>query len=259
MDLTDKLLRRIKKLLLQSEGERELGNSQAAEQFAEKAQELLTKYKLDISLLDGLPEDAANPLVYELITPITWGENLKDLRVEYTEDLGATIAEAFYCRMLAVNENNCLIIVGRKSDIEVAKIVLARVMREALSGCERELGLLVLRLSDLPGGFTSWKKSGGNEEFRFSFFCGFNRRVKERLRRKREIMENENKSTALVLKKSDKEVEDFVKTLNPNIDEPLPERAVIMETAYFRGMDYAERARLFPGELDHEKEKLLGE
>lgn len=260
MDKLQNLLKRIKKLITQAEGERDVGNIQAAESFAVKAQELLSKHKLELTDLERIEEDEKNPLTYEMITPDLWGDSEQKSRVEHTEDLAACIAKAYYCRILAVLETNNLIIVGRQADINITKAILANVMRAGIVNCELELAKATLRISEIEGAATHWGKTGGNKEFRFSFFSGFNQRINARLEKAFNIIQ-ENAAGSQALVKASKEVDEFVDKLDPVRDEPLPYRAVLMETAYYRGMDYGSSVNIFPNVFDSKGEgkKQIGD
>lgn len=257
MDKTTKLLKRIKKLITQAEGERSLGNIDAAEAFTAKAHSLLAEHKLELTDLERVKEDETNPLTYELIHPSLWGDLEQKSRVEFTEDLASTIARAYYCRMLADLESNKLIVLGRKSDVEITKLILAEVMRAALIACETELAQVTISLTEIPGAAITWGKTGGNEEFRFSFFSGFNGRIANRLRRQMEISQ-EQAGTNQALVKAGKDVDDFMMSLNP-VDAPLPERQAIMSQAYRRGVDAGNTVNLFPKVFNENQNKQLGD
>ena len=252
-----KILQKIKKLLTQSSGEKAVGNEKAADNFALKAQELLSKYKLSLSDLDYIKEEESNPLTYEILPPEAWGSRISESRVEVTEVLAATLAEAYYCKVLALEDSNGLLILGRKLDIEIAKAILSRVIRDALTLCEIELAREVFALSETPGAAKAWVDTNGNEEFRYSFFAGYNARIAYRLQRKLEIIKEQSGSGGGALVRATKDVNAFAETFNPNNNSPLRERAIILDRAFNSGLVKGDKAEIFP--LFEEKVKKLGE
>jgi hypothetical protein len=121
-----------------------------------------------------------------------------------------------------------------------------------------ELAGVTLYLSEIEGAGATWANTGGNEEFRYSFFSGFNGRISSRLARQMELSQNQaGESQALV--RASKEVDDFMMSLNPVMDEPLPERAAMMSQAFRRGDAVASTVNLFPKVFNENQNKQLGE
>lgn len=218
-----KVLDKLRKLLNQKRGEEELGNKAAAEAFALKIQELLIKHKLELSDIESKEEDETNPITYRTVSPEAWGEDHLPQRVLWTEGLASIIAAHFFCRGLALTESNSVIFVGRVSDIEIASKVFCRLMRTGLNICEAELADILLNCSEealrIATRLGAW---GKNEDFRFSFFAGFNASIALRLDKgRRALALNAGSQTALA--RIEKGVDDYVANeFNPE-DAPVDE------------------------------------
>lgn len=240
-DMLDKL----RKLLAQQRGEEALGNIGAAALFAEKIAELLIRHKLEFSDVERAEEEETNPLCYRKVYPEQWGDSLLPKRVVWTEGLADIIAKAFFCRGLALLESNCIMLVGRDSDIEIATEVFCKVMRTGLNLCEAAIAEAILNFRDELDA-KLWAFRGGNEDYRYSFFSGFNNTILQRLNAlRRDIEQATADSTALV--RCEKEVEDFVKDFIKPEESPLEEAARrIQRDAFIAGVEYGRSVDLSP-------------
>ncbi len=257
------IMEKIRKLMKTELDFRGAGNEGAADNYAAKIQELLIKYKLELSDIEIEEENETNPLKYETIKPETWGEQTRGLRVEATEDLAKVIAENFFCRLLVFFDNNALIFVGREKDIEIAVYVFAFVMRSGIVSCEIELAqTLIKNYSDTPGESpASWGEKF-NDDFRYSFFCGYNGRIAMRLREQRQRLELEAATNSAALVRIEKEVDDYLTELKPGKEERLPYREAAIRSAFEKGIVYGDEVDLTAKsalESDLKITKLIGD
>lgn len=240
-DMLDKL----RKLLAQQRGEEALGNVGAAALFAEKIAELLIKHKLEFSEVDRAEEEETDPLCYQRIYPEQWGDERLPKRVAWTEGLADIIAKHFFCRGLALLESNCIMLVGRSSDIDIATEVFCKIMRTGLNLCEAAIAEEILNFKDALDA-KLWEFRGGNEDYRYSFFAGFNNTILQRLdTNRRHIEQATSDSTALV--RCEKEVDDYVKEfIKPENVPPEEKFRRMQRDAFRRGVEYGRRVDLSP-------------
>lgn len=243
--MSERIIEKIQKLLNQAQSEKGIGNEEAGEAFAAAAQKLLIKYKLDIEAVTGHKAKDKDPLTSSVLKPSSWGDEVQDGRVVYSEDLAKVIAENFFCRLLVDLNSNSLIFVGRKSDIEIAQYVFCAVMREGLRKCEGELSQAILASIDTGGSLdVSLLGERFNDEFRYSFFCGYNGTIAFRLYEQRRDMEAEaGDCTALV--RIEKEVETYImEEIKPQSEVHFQEREILLESAKRKGVVHGSEASL---------------
>jgi hypothetical protein len=240
-----KAIDKLRKLLAQKRGEEALGNQAAAELFAAKIQELLIKHKLEFSDIDQGEEDRTNPILYRTVEPSAWGEDHLPKRVVWTEELCNIIAGQFFCQGLAMLESNCVMFVGREQDVEIAIEVFLRVLKTGLGLCEAGIAEAILAFRDSLDA-KLWNFKGGNEDYRYSFFVGFNNAIRDRLtHERRRIEQAAGDSTALV--RADQAVKDFVKdVLRPQDEAAEQVYRRVQRDAYNAGREYGSRVELRP-------------
>lgn len=228
------ILDKLKKLLSQQEGEERLGNQAAAEAFASKVQELLIKHKLELADVMGHATPTDDPLITLHIEPEEWGGEYVRKRDSPAEGLLSVICENFFCRGLTLLESNVLMVVGRRSDADIAKEVYCRIRKVSVSICEASIAEMILKQTD---NFDArlWELTGGNERFRWSFYAGFTYSLKQRLERERDALKlNAGETAALV--RMTKDVDDFVKDEHNPADAPTEEpEHEIRRDAFIKG------------------------
>lgn len=251
----------LRKLIKTELNFREIGNTKAAETYAAKIQELLIKYKFELSEIEDYEEDKTNPLLYKVLTPEKWGEAVKPGRTETTEDLAKIIAENFFCRLLVYIDNNALIFVGREMDVKIATYVFIVVMRTGLATCEIEL----FKLSDNPIYRPGISIRDFTDDYRYSFFCGYNGAISRRLENQKTKLQLESSTGGAALVRFQKEVDDFVnKELKPESDaERFAYREAKLREAFTSGAVAGDCVPLdATGALDENqdtKQKLIGD
>lgn len=264
--MSEKIKQTIRKLLRQKEGEEKLGNQGAAESFAAKVQELLFKYKIELADVEGIEDEANNPIIVDTVLPTEWGEEWLPKRVATTEGLAHIIAKHFFCRGLAMLDNNCVLFVGRQSDTVIAKAVFCRVMRTGLNICETEIAQAILSFTDQLDRDNPhyqdygeayrqrlerdlWAFRGGNESYRYSFFAGFNQSIESRLEanKSRLLEDHTSGTTALVLKRAEKDVDDFLRDRVKPTNDPIEDAGHrLRQDAFFTGSRYGRDVDISP-------------
>jgi hypothetical protein len=228
---SDKIMERLRKLMAQEEGERALGNLEAAALFAEKIQEQLTRHKLSLTDVESYEQDRDNPFAHVLVSPPQWGERWKPRRISRIENLADTIARAHFCRLMMIPNKNCVIFVGRKTDADIAAYVWRRLARTAWDLCEREREAAKKKAQRSPG--ARW---AGNKEFRYNFYWGFTLAISERYQAQKQTLEIEA-GNCQALVRAERDVELYVEKWteqNGTLDEVADQERLNRE-AWARG------------------------
>ncbi len=202
-DEIDKILTRVKKLLAKAESAKEIGSIHEAEAFAEGAAKLLSKHKLDMSMLSEHQLNAQEPIVESYINWKTHGVSHRRKRVAWIEWLAGAVARGHFCRILVVKKSSSIYMVGRKSDAEVATYVLTTLVRAAEEQAEAGYWKARYKATKETG---SWNTKG----YKSGFFYGFVNAVSERLTKLRNTQSNLSNQMALVYVKSDKEIGQYI-------------------------------------------------
>lgn len=196
----EKIIDRLQKLQAKASSAAELGNEAEALAFAEKVQELLMRHKLDMSVLSIKQQDDEEPLGE------TWVETRgKQKRSNWIVRLADAVCVAYFCRNLVGRNTDAIFIIGRKTDRQIAEFVLLRLINFIEAEGKRQHGALRYRL---------WKEGGDMSEahgFLASFRLGAVRRISQRLKDLRKAEAAQGGSMALVIVKSDVEVEALAK------------------------------------------------
>jgi len=203
MEATDKILKKAKKLYNQVQGERELGNEQAAQNMAVMLQNLLGKYRLSMSTVEQVDIDnTEDPIIrHEWFWSDHDGFDDKKKRCFWTEQLATIIAKAYGCRSFIYGKSNRIMFCGKMSAAKLCEYALVTLARAAIKESKREYTkfyqkCVKLDRKDLLLGFTK------------SWLIAFCNRIKERF--EEEFVKPDNNEFALVLRNDRKDVDDYV-------------------------------------------------
>lgn len=199
----DKILQRVKKLLNKAESCKEIGSLAEAEAFAEGAQKLLAKYKLDMFALEGIELEKKDPLGELHVDWKVNGVRHRRKRVAWIEWLAGHVARAHFCRIVVYSKSSSILLIGRKSDREVAEYVLTTLVHSAEDLAQK--GYWKVRYEAQKRG--DWNTNG----YKAAFFYGFVNGIKEKYERIKRTQEENSKAMALVYVRSDKEVALYMK------------------------------------------------
>lgn len=197
-----KALKRLQQLLEIEEKHKSYGSLAEAANAAVLIQELLTKYKLELSNVERAAEEESNPMTSATLFPSDYGFTFREskkgeegtARVQWAEMLADAVALAYFCQCLVALDSNILWLVGRSTDVDIAQGVFYRLARTALALCERDREAAKKRAQR---GNYIWI---GNDAFRRSFLFGFADAIKRRLEAKRaELDAQAGQSTALIV------------------------------------------------------------
>lgn len=244
--MREKAIEKLRKLVKAQMVEEAAGLEGAAQSYAAKIQELLIKHKLEFSDIDTPEEEEdSNPVVYVTIFPQEWGDDRLQKRVAATEELAQYVAPHYFCKALAMLESNCVLLVGRREDVDVCRGVLTRLMQTAITLCEVALSEEILALGEDELARLLWRMSNNNAKFRRSYLHGFNYRIKERLDKERKRIETELDCTALIRMTDavDRFVDDVIKPVNVSAEDA--DKSIDMR-AYGKGFRQAESVTIRP-------------
>lgn len=191
------MLRRVRLLLNQAENA--AATPEEAEAFSRKAEHLITKYALDIALLEE-EEGHGAPTMRRLPAPAPYPKPKATLI--------NGIAKAFNCKAVWDSREAVVEVIGYENDLEMVALLYGSLSLQATSAMLHQ--------------------SRSDRAFRTSFWYGFVNRVAERLREtyakaEREVAEerasSEGKSqisTSLVLRERKKEVDEAFRERHPS-------------------------------------------
>jgi hypothetical protein len=202
MSPTEKIIDKLKKLHNMAEGAAAVGNEAEAQAFAEAFQRMLNQHKLSMSDIDWNNLAKEEPVAEHHIDFTKYPDfETKRSTIQWESILAAIIAEAHYCQIIRYIGTNRFLLVGRKSDAEVAEYTIMTLLRAADKIAVREYGAYY-RKCQAAGDVT---RARG---FKDAFLLGFINRIKERY----DLARNgDGTSTALVrIAREKKAVEDFM-------------------------------------------------
>ena len=245
----DKIKNRIRKLQIQSEGEGQIGNSEAAEAFASKAHELLLKYHLsqsDIQMGESVGEQEG--IVKAMIDLDHFGIKRLRQRSLWQEELGSLIARSHMCRNLIFERSNDVMFVGTESCVSTAIHIFGTLIPlvEKMSKQEYERFYTALERQCKKDGMWEFRSTYTAEAkgFRSSWLAAFTIRLRERFaENKRKIAESD--STALVvIDRSMERVNEFLKGNTRKVTSQVRRRFSGNEFGRHLGRQAADRVNL---------------
>lgn len=261
--MSDPIIDKLAKMLRHQESARQIGSIAEAEAFATRIQELLAKHKLEMSDIQFVEQERAEPVGEVVVRPDDMGIKYERRRIEWQEDLAMAIAHANDCRTLISNHSNYAFFVGRKSDREICvalfryflNLIVETAEKAASEAKDSERARLKARLSWYTGADLRWHM----RDFRESFASGMSTAIQRRLYERRREMEKEMKtaaaeSTALIhLKKTSEEIgaylDDRFKDRKPRTAKDNIAETRHVAEAYRKGHETGERVALTSGAL----------
>ena len=195
-DPHERALDKIRKIKAMFEGAKSEGEAQT---FAAMMQRMMLQHNIDMSDIEVERMEMDEPVTEQWFNPEGKDAKAKRTRSYWMEDLAAIVARAHFCD-IAVNEKSSLImLIGRRSNIEVAEFMIVTLSR------------LVHKMA-LREWWKEWRRRGGeasHEEnrrvrgellgYRVSYVKSFTRRLAERYaEERRKATGPDATSTALV-------------------------------------------------------------
>jgi hypothetical protein len=122
----EKIIDKVRKL--QAQADDSSTTEQEAQAFAAMVQRLLLKHKLAMSDVQASGE-TQEPVGEHWVNYKDAGIKTVNSRVLWQILLAQSVSKAYFCEVLTVHRSNRLILVGKKSDAEVAEYVLTTLIR----------------------------------------------------------------------------------------------------------------------------------
>lgn len=163
------IMDKIRKVYEQEQGERAVGNEDAAARIAELLRGLLAKHKLTMLDVESHCVDATEQVEQRAVAWEDHGLERKRRRCEWTEKLALIVAKAHGCASLCASGTNRVWIVGKSSNVDVAEFSLVTLTRAAIDLADRSYRAARKEAGGSPG-----------REFRASFLHGFVARIGQR-------------------------------------------------------------------------------
>lgn len=281
--MSDKILETLGKLKAHMESAQEIGSEAEAQAFAARIQQLLAKYKLNMSDVQYSKHLADEPVEeHEFGGGSVWQETKKKTkfgdyrhkqclrnypdvevisrRIGWIEMLAQVITKAYSCDILVSQSSSRLWIVGRKSDAQIAEYLLITMIRFADASAEKDYYKLRRAMRREAGADKELcsqllERSHG---FKASWLRGFTSRLAQRFKDELQKIEQNNTGTALMrLNKEALAVRNYIagkgsvaKTLNRSSDK-------FNQLGYNRGQDAANGVSLTANALDEKEIKSL--
>ena len=148
-DPHERALDKIRKIKAMMEGAKSEGEAQT---FAAMMQRMMLQHNIDMTDIEVERMEAEEPVEEHWFNPDGRDAKSKRTRSYWIEDLAAIIARAHFCD-IAVNERtNNIMLIGRKSNIEVAEFMVVTLAR------------LVHKMA-LREWWKEWRRRGGDESY----------------------------------------------------------------------------------------------
>jgi hypothetical protein len=183
---TEKLLEKLRKIRTHAESAAKIGSQAEAEAFAAMFQKLLLDHKIHASEVEVETQEREEPVGRRDVEWSDHGLPYGARRIAWIEELAHVVSRAYFCRFLVVTGSSRIILVGRRTDTEVAEYMLVTLVRAAERLVRKEYQL--------------FRKANPHSEtrgFQVSFMAAFVRRLAQRYSEQRRSAEASS-STALV-------------------------------------------------------------
>lgn len=196
-DPHERALDKIRKMKRMMEGAKTEGEAQ---QFAAMMQRMMLQHNIGMTDVEVDRMEADEPVEEHWFNPEGPGVKSKRTRSYWMEDLAAIVARAHFCDIAVNEKTNNIMLIGRRSNIEVAEFMVVTLSR------------LVHKMA-LREWWKEWRKRGGEDSyeenrrvreelkgFRVSYVKSFTQRLAERYaeERRKATQGPEATSTALV-------------------------------------------------------------
>lgn len=205
------IIEKLRKLIAMEQSARSIGSLTEAEAFASKVQELLSKYKLEMSEVELDEQEESDPIDWEEVHTDEAGFKTKRGRTGWQLRIAAGLAVANNVR-LVTTRTNAVHFAGRGSDREICKILfiyLLELAKEMAATATKNYRKEKIReTQNLYGGMdiSPAMVSRFTREYKASWYSGFGLAVEKRFMDKhKEMMAQYAQSVAVVHINKDKE------------------------------------------------------
>ena len=190
----EEILSKIKKIQASERSAREVGNTEEAEVFAGLMQKLLHRYELSMTEVEFSSMREEIPVGKHQVDWSKHGRKIKHSRIRWEEDLAHAVCVAYGCSFLVHSGTNCITLLGRKANCELAEHMLVVLITSAEKIAKRAYNTEWTRVYREQDGDTSSMRGWTG-----SFLQGFVRRISEKFLEEVEGRKNESSTcTALV-------------------------------------------------------------
>lgn len=126
-EIPERILERLKKILALEKGEKELGNTNAAEAAGKMAQQLILQYNIDIGTL----EEGERITIEEEV--IQWGELTNKKEGKWVETLYIRISKLNLCDIILIKRSKAMWIIGKEVNIMLVKYFVEQLIMKIRS------------------------------------------------------------------------------------------------------------------------------
>lgn len=241
------ILEKLRKLLAHERSARNVGSVSEAESFAEKIQELLTKYKLDMTDVELDAREEGESIDWDVASPSQAGHSDVAHVVVWQYAIASGIAKCNGCVAVAT-KGNSIKFTGRTSDRELCKMFFLYMLELARD-------LVNAALEDARS-----ERFIDAKDFKRSWYSGFGMVLESRLEEKYNVMvaEASPTSNAMVhIKRDALKVQEFLKEKGVR-DQTASNKRGRDTSAYLAGSKAGQRVALTPNRLPAASGRLLG-
>lgn len=186
---TNKILDKIRKLNAKAESCKEIGSEHEAQAFAQMVNKLLNEHQLEMTDLQFEETRKSEPVDRMMVDWKKYEVKTRLQRIKWIERLAMLVAQAHTCRILVIPGSSHIILVGTKTNREVAEYVLVTLVRTAEKIADAEYVKFFYEMRDRG----TVERARG---FRAAFLDGFVERIGSRF--DEEKRRRDSNSTALV-------------------------------------------------------------
>lgn len=122
---TESIIARLNKLIAHEKSARSIGSTEEAEVFAAKIQDLMFKYKLEMTDVEFAAQEINEPVEAEVVEEAALtGETRKLIKTGWIGVLTEAVTRANFCRAVGQRGGNGITLIGKASDRAAAKAMM---------------------------------------------------------------------------------------------------------------------------------------
>ncbi len=240
-----KLIDKIVKMKKLAEGEEDVGNVEAAQNFAAMINRMLVDHQLSLSDVEAAAQKVDDPVIMHKVDIDAGGIAYKKRRVEWQEAIAVMVATHTMCGLLISAKSNMLWFVGTQSNAMAAEfmfVTLARAAEKMSMKASRDYRYELW----VKNGRPSTGRANPEPGFRASWLRAFVLRIKERLedeqRRRADAAGTVDAKNALVrVDRERQRAQDFIGNMTTKNAKPIKSRGEYNTHGETRGRDAANR------------------
>jgi hypothetical protein len=227
--INERIIDKIKKLIRHEQSARKIGSIAEAAAFAERIQQLLIENKLSLDQVN-LSEDEKEKPGTQRVHTSAGNRGVYTSTPWWDRTLMTVVAKAHFCRSISVAGTNVIMVLGLEQDraVTLAMFEFLRATMKRLARQEEQARKAARR---------------SVRRFKPSFYEGFLAALHRRYQAMRASVD-ENQTTALVLAKSDKAVDELMNQHKTGERPAIARQGRVNTAAYYSGLRHGSEVDL---------------